>query len=154
MFKAGSVLRQNRNAAEIQHIQNVGKRQFVLQRKRNNVKFRQRVAAFQTVKRNAGRTHLGLHVNPRRTDALAPDALLVIEQTVKNTRAKVRHSDLVGIREAERKPEIYIFLILHPRAPLAADIACRLLYTGQDGFHFFVQAVILQMSIVKFHRVR
>ena len=75
---------------------------------------------------------------------LTPDPLLIIEQSVQNTRAKVRHRNLVSVRKAESEPQIYILFVLHHRSPFAADVSRRLLHPGQDGFHLFMQAVILQ----------
>ena len=103
MLELGAVLCQHRNTAEIQHIQNVGKRQLVLQRKSDNIKVRQWVTALQAVQRQPCLTHFGLHVNPWRADAFAPDALLIVEQTVQDTRTEVRHGNLIGIRKTERK---------------------------------------------------
>ena len=103
MLEFGTVLCQHRNTAEIQHIQNVGKRQLILQRKRDNIKVRQRVTALQTVQRQTGLAHFSLHVDPWRADTFAPDALLIIEQAVKDTRTEVRHGNLIGIRKTERK---------------------------------------------------
>ena len=143
MLEFGTVLCQHRNTAEIQHIQNVGKRQLVLQRKSDNIKVRQRVTALQTVQRQPCLAHFGLHVNPWRADAFAPDALLIVEQTVQDTRTEVRHGNLIGIRKTERKSQIDVLFIFHHRAPFTADVACRLLYTGQNGFHLFMQDVFL-----------
>ena len=143
MLEFGTVLCQHRNTAEIQHIQNVGKRQLILQRKRDNIKVRQWVTALQTVQRQTGLAHFSLHVDPWRADAFAPDALLIIEQAVKDTRTEVRHGNLIGIRKTERKSQIDVLFIFHHRAPFTADVACRLLYTGQNGFHLFMQDVFL-----------
>ena len=143
MLEFGAVLCQHRNTAEIQHIQNVGKRQLILQRKRDNIKVRQWVTALQTVQRQTGLAHFSLHVDPWRADAFAPDALLIIEQAVKDTRTEVRHGNLIGIRKTERKSQIDVLFIFHHRAPFTADVACRLLYTGQNGFHLFMQDVFL-----------
>ncbi len=113
VFQVGAVLCEYGDSAEIQHVQNVGKRQLILKRERNNIEIRERIAAFETVKRNTGGAHFRLHIDPRRAYALAPDSLLVIEQTVQNTRAKVRHRDLVSIRKAESEPQIYVLFVLH-----------------------------------------
>ena len=80
----------------------------------------------------------------QKAEAEGFDGSEEVEQSVQDTRAKVRHRNLVSVRKAESEPQIYIFFILHHRSPFAADISRRLLHPGQDGFHLFMQAVILQ----------
>ena len=103
IFKARTILGQNRHAAQIQHVQNIGKRQLVLQRKADDIKIRQRIAALQTVQRNSCAAHLVFHVNPGCKDALTPDVLLIVEQSVQNARTQMGHTDFINVGETERK---------------------------------------------------
>ena len=92
---------QHGHATKIEHVGNVGKGQLILQRESNDIKLIQRIAALQSVERDTGPSHLVLHIDPGRADTLAPDVLLVVKQAIQDARAEMRHSDLVGIREAE-----------------------------------------------------
>ena len=89
MLQFRAVLCQHRHTAQIEHIENIGKGQLILQREGNDIKIIKRVAALQTVERDAGLSHLVLHIDPRRAHALAPDALLVVQQTVQDARAQM-----------------------------------------------------------------
>ena len=134
VLQSGAVLGIDRHAAEIQHVQNVGERQLILQGKADHVKLAQCIAALQSVERNAGVPHLVLHIQPRRKHALTPDIRLVVEQSVENPAAQMRHTDLIGVGEAQGKAEKDLVLLLDHRTPFAADIAGRLLHTGQNTF--------------------
>ena len=147
MLEVGAFPGQHRYAAQIEHVEDVGEGQFILQRKSDDIKIRKRVTAFEPIQRDIRLSHFLFHIDPWRKNALAPDAILVVEQPIQDARAEVRHADLIGVREAERKAQIHFRFVFHHRAPLTADIARRLLYAGQNRFHFFMQGVFLQNQI-------
>ncbi len=122
------------NAAQLEHIENIGKGQFILQRKAEDVQLRNAVSALQSIERNARAAHFLLHINPRRKDTLAPDAVLCIEQTVQNPAAEMRHADLVGIGKAHAEAQVDAVRVLDNTAPFAADIAGRLLHARKYSF--------------------
>ena len=82
VFQRLSVAGAHRNAAQVQHVEHIGERQLILQRKAQNIQFGNRVSAFQSIQRNIGVSQLCFHVNPRRKDALTPNAVLMVEQAI------------------------------------------------------------------------
>ena len=102
-----------------------------MQRKRNNIKFAKRIAAFQPIKPDVVLAHLLLHVAPGRKRALAPHAVDLIQQPVKDAQSEMRHPDFIHIRKAKRKPKIHFVLLFHDRMILAARIARRLLHRAE-----------------------
>ena len=124
---------------KVQHGQNVGVGKLVLQRKAHRIKSGQRVLAFHGVKGQIQPLHLGLHIQPRHERALAPPVFVAVEQLVQDLFAEEGHTHLVGIREAERKPDIHLFLLFIHAARLAARITARLLHPAQRFLQFRIK---------------
>ena len=124
---------------KVQHGQNVGVGKLVLQRKAHRIKSGQRVLALHGVKGQIQPLHFGLHIQPRHERALAPPVFVAVEQLVQDLFAEEGHAHLVGIREAERKPDIHLFLLFIYAARLAARITARLLHPAQRFLQFRIK---------------
>ena len=84
-----ALLRQQRHASEIEHIQDVGIAHLIADRKRDQIELRNGIVTLQRPERQAVRPHLRLHVAPRREHALAPDALHLVHHAVEDAHADV-----------------------------------------------------------------
>ena len=123
---------EHRNSCQVEHFQHVGVAHFILKRKSDEIEVLYRVEAFQRVQRDIPGAHLLLHIGERHEYSLAPVVRDCVFQTVKYLHAQVGHSDLVGVREAEREPDVDLRLVLDDRAGLAADVPRRLLNIEQE----------------------
>ena len=132
-----AIFPQKRNAAKLQHRQNVGVAHFILQRKAHDVKGAERTAAFEREQRDFLLLHQVHHVHPRHKRALAEHIRLLIHRGIENLHAQMGHADLVGIRKAERKMQLRAVPRLELRIHFPAGIARRLLHLIEhpgDGF--------------------
>ena len=142
-----ALLRTQRNAREIQHRQHGGIAHFILQRKADEIKISQRIAAFQRKQRHAFLPHHLLHIRIGCKHALAPHIGFPIEQSVEYFHSEMRHTHLVQIREAKRKPNRHVVFVLDHTVQFTARIACRLLCTRKQRFQFFIHFFIPALSI-------
>ena len=144
-----ALARVERHARQIEHIQHGGKRHLVADGKGDDVEIADGITGLERIERQAGTAHLLLHVAPGGENTLAPDAFHVVHNAVEDPHTEVRHTDLIGVREAEGHTGIHLREVLHHRIVLAAHIARRLLHAGQDAFQSFVhrQAPFLSRDI-------
>ena len=105
----------NRHACEREHIQHIGVAKLILERKAYEIKFTERVAAFERVEGETLYAHLPVHIKPGSKHALAPHAVHVVHDAVQDPHAQVGHADLVGVREAEREADIHLGFVLYHR---------------------------------------
>ena len=78
MGKRLPLRRKHRDTAEIQHVQDVGEGKLVLQCKTDYIEQMERITALQRVQRDARAAQFVLHIDPRRANALAPNAGLIV----------------------------------------------------------------------------
>lgn len=116
---------------QIQHIHNIGIGHLIANGEGDHVKITDGVLALQCPQRQTMAAHLGLHIPPGGEDPLAPYAVHAVHHTVKDPHAHIGHTDLIGIREAKRHPDIHHLFILLYLPPFAAGIAGRLLHRGE-----------------------
>ena len=131
------VLREQRNAAEVEHIQDITVAQFILQGKADEVKIRQRIARFERIQRDIMRAHLFFHIHPRRENTLTPNVRLFVKKAVEDLDAEVRHTDLINIGKTEREPHVHLLLVLDDSSEFTADIAAGFLHLQEQFFDFF-----------------
>ena len=79
-----AVTREQGNTAKVQHGQDVGIGQFVLEAEADNLKGRQRPVGFKGDNRQMVLAELLLHVQPRCVDALRLNIGTIIEQIIQN----------------------------------------------------------------------
>lgn len=133
-----ALARVQRNARKVEHIDHRRERHFIADGKGDDVKIADGVERLQRVERNIGPAHLLLHIAPGREAALAPHALDVVHHAVENAHTKVRHTDLIGIGEAEGDARVDLAFILHNGIEFPADITRRLLHAGQNAFQSLI----------------
>ena len=126
---------------QIQHIENGGEGHLIAHGKGHNVKIRDGIAGFQTKQRNIRPAHFLLHVAPGRKDALAPHALHLVHDAIKDPHAQIGHADLVGIRKAKGNAGIHLRLILDDCVIFAAHITGGLLHAGQDPLQLLIHNI-------------
>ena len=114
---------QKRHSRQIQHVQNIGIAQLILQRKPDDIKILDGVAAFQCVERNVLLTHESFHIRPGRKDTFAPYALHPVQAAIQNLHAKVRHADFINIGEAKCKANINGSFVLDNTVELSPYIS-------------------------------
>ena len=117
-----------RDARQAQHGEDVGVAKLVFQGKADDVKLGQRVLAFKAVQGQPQALHLLFHIGPGHERALAPPVFVAVEQLVQNFFAQKGHTDLVGIREAERHTDIDLGLIFIGTARFTAGVTAGLLH--------------------------
>ena len=126
-----------RNAGKLQHGQNVGIAQLILQRKAYNIELAHRVFAFQRIQGHLQAFHLGLHIGPGHKHPLAPPVFVLIQNIIQDLFAQKRHTHFIGIRKAEGHAHIHFAFILDHTARLAAGITAGLLHMIECFFEFW-----------------
>ena len=127
-----------RDAAHVQHVEHRRERHLVAYRESDRVELAQRIAAFQRVERDVRLLHLLVHVAPRRVNALTPDIVEAVHGVIQDAHAEVRHAYLIGVRKAEREPDVDLRLVLDYLIIFAAGVARGLLHARQYAFKSFV----------------
>ena len=121
----------DRNAAHIQHIQNVGIAHFILQGETHNIKLIQGMAAFQRKQRPPRRFQFPPHIRPRHTDPLAQGIGQVVQDTVEDLHAQMAHGDLVGIGKTKCEGNVRIVKGFGGSVHLAAGIPGRFFHPAE-----------------------
>ncbi len=116
-----------RYAAQLEHGQQVGVRQLVLQAEADHVEVAQRECALQRDERQAAGAQQGLEIGPGRVDALRGDVLPAIQDVVQDLQPEVGLGDLVDLGEGEREAERCGVEVLSHGPALVAEVAPRLL---------------------------
>ena len=132
-----AVFAAERNFRHIQHIEDSGVAHLILQGKKNEIELGDRVQRFQAVESDVVLTHFLLHVSVRCEYTLAPPVFAAVIERIENFHAKMGHTHLIFIREAEGQTNIYLFPVFDDAVQLAANVLGRLLYVKQDLFQFF-----------------
>ena len=124
---------EKRDPAELEHREDVRRRQLVLQREADDVERRERRAALQRRQRQALRAQQPEHVAPGHERPLGGDAVEVVEQRVEDPEAEVGHPDFVEVGERERDAQPDVLGGLDALIDFAAEIARRLLDPRQQS---------------------
>ena len=134
-----AVLRIERDTRQLQHGEDVGVGQLILEREAHGIEVGERVFALHRVEGQTQTLHLRLHIQPRHEGALAPPVLVAVQQLIEYLFAQKRHSHFIGVREAERKADVHLIFIFIHAARFAAGITARLLHPGQRFFQFRIK---------------
>ena len=101
----GSAIRHTqRQAGQIEHVEDVGVELLVGQAEADHVEVRQSVAGFKAIERHIGRTQFCLHVGPWRVDSLGQHVGPLVDQIVQDGKPQVAHAKVVDVREGQRNP--------------------------------------------------
>ena len=133
IMQAMTIFGMQRHARKVQHVQNIGIAHFVTNGKSDHIKFFYRATAFQCPQGQIILAHSRFHIAPGRKNALTPDTVHLIHYAIEDPHAQIGHTDLIGIREAERNIDpnrIRIFLYF---IKFTAGITGRFLHRWQHS---------------------
>ena len=122
-----------RNAAQVEHGQDVGVADFVLQAEADDVEFAQRRERLQAVERQAVLAQLGLEIDPRREGPFAGPLRIVVHDRVQHLQAVMAHAERVGVGKRQAQPAAHLAMILDDAVEFAAEILGRRLHARQDS---------------------
>ncbi|EMB18219.1 hypothetical protein RE6C_01053 [Rhodopirellula europaea 6C] len=89
-----------RDPAEVDHRQHVGRADFVLQRQPDNVKLTERRERFERVERQVVLTQFRFHVRPRHEDSLGTPIVSPIDHRIQDLQPVMAHPNRVRIGES------------------------------------------------------
>ena len=90
-----------RDSGKVERLQNVRITHLILQGDKQEILVFHRLLGFQAEQRNALFPHHAVQIRPWGIDTLTPHVLTFVKHIVQDLDAKVRHTDLIHIREQE-----------------------------------------------------
>ena len=124
----------HRDAAEVEHGEDVRVRQLVLQAEADDVELVERRVRLERDQRMVVLAQDRLEVEPGSVGAFGVDVVAPVQQIVEQLQAGMRLSDLVDFGKAERDAELHGARILAHGAELVAQIAPRFFHPGKQAF--------------------
>ena len=97
----GTLHRMQRDSGKVERLQNVCITHLILQGDKQEILVFHRLLGFQAEQRNALFPHHAVQIRPWGIDTLTPHVLTFVKHIVQDLDAKVRHTDLIHIREQE-----------------------------------------------------
>ena len=125
------ILGMERDPAQVEHRQDVGVADLVLEREPQHVELAKRRERLQAVQRQALFPQSGLEVGQRREGALARPAVSV-HQAVQDLKPVMAHTQRIGVRESQANGPIHGAMVLNHAVQLAADVLPGGANPGQD----------------------
>src|SRR4030095_6404238 len=122
-----------RNAAEVQHGEDVRVGQLVLETEPDDVKLAERGVGLQRDERMTVLAQHRFEIEPGRIRPLGVDVVASVEQVVEQLQTGMRLRDLVDLREGERDAEVDCRWILAHATELVAEIAPRFSHPGEQA---------------------
>ena len=122
-----------RDAAQVEHGQDVRVRELELKREPDYVEVREGSPALERHQRQPPGGELGLKVDPRRVATLGQRARVVVEDLVEDAIAQVAHADVVDIGKGQADAGLHGAPVLAAAAVLTAGVAGGLLDLLQEG---------------------
>jgi len=138
------LVRPQGNTAQIEHRQQIGVADLVLQRKAEHVEFGQWRKGLQTVQRQTGFAEPVFHVRPGRKDAFAVPVVAGVHQRVQYLQTVMAHPDRVRIRKGQAQPAPNGAGVFANHVPFAADVLGRHFHSHQDA----IDQMLLQIRLV------
>jgi hypothetical protein len=89
------------DATKVEHGQDIGEGQLVLEREANDVKIPEWSVGFEATEWLVVESKLGFHVEPGTKDALDAEIITFIDDGVQDFGAQVAHPDVVKVGKAE-----------------------------------------------------
>ena len=132
VFQVMPVLREQRDAAEFEHVETGRERHLVLEGEPDEVELCEGRTGLEREQGQAHFAHLFLHVEPGREDPLAVGVLPLVDEVVEDLDAEVGHADLIGVGETEREAQVDCRRVLLDAVQLPADVTAGFLHEGQD----------------------
>ena len=129
----GAVGAGQRNAAQIQHRQDVGIGHFILQGEAHRVKLPENRPGLQTGQGSASLPHRLFHIRPGAISPLGVGVGAVVQNSVQNLQAKIGHAHFIDVGQSQSKTNGHGGRVLADLVPLAAGITGRLGHGRQQG---------------------
>jgi hypothetical protein len=120
-----------RHAAEVEHGQEIGVGELVLETEPDDVELAQRRVGFDRDQGMARRAQHRLEVDPRRVDAFGVHIRAPVQQVVEQLQTGMRLRDLVDLGKGEGDAQRDAGRILAHAAELVAQVATRFLHSGE-----------------------
>ena len=96
--------RAQRQAGQIEHVEDVGVELLVGQAEADHVEVGQSMAGFEAIERHIGRAQFCLHVDPWRVDSLGQHVRPLVDQIVQDGKPQVAHAEVVDVGKGQRDP--------------------------------------------------
>ena len=137
VFQTVAVFGMERDAGQIHHVQHIGISHFIADGEGDHIEILHRGLAFQCPQGEIVGAHCLLHITPGCEDTFTPDTVHLVHHTVQDAHAKVGHTNLVGVGEAECHTDTHVRKIFFDLIKFTAGIACRFLHSRQDSLYQF-----------------
>ena len=118
--------RPHRYPTQVERVQHVRVRHFVLQREADDIKRTQRPTILQAPQRDRFPPQLRLHVLPRREHALTGHVVHAVQDVVQDAQPHVRHADVIRVGVGQRDAHVRARPVLRHAVPLPARVPGRL----------------------------
>ena len=129
------VLGQERDTAQIQHVEDVGVGHFIKKGEAQQVEFLQGPGIFQAGEHQAPFPHLLFHIHPGSKGPFRCHAGQLVEDFIEDLVAQVAHPDFVGVWKGQAEGHFRFTFRLDDAAELHAGVAGRFFYSTEyiDG---------------------
>ncbi len=114
-----------RDAGEIEHVEDIGIGEFVLQGETDDIERTEWQLVFQTGQWCPAGAQGRFHVGPRRIDPFRGNAVHLIEDMIQDRQPEMAHADFIGVGEGQGKTQIDLRQILGDAAEFTAEVAGR-----------------------------
>ena len=122
-----------RDAAQVEHGQDVGVAHLVLQAEADQVEVAERGEGFQAVQRPVLAAQQGFKVDPGSEGPFAGPLGIVIHDRVQHLQTMVAHAQGVGVGEGQAQGAADPAVVLDDAVQLAADVLSGRLHAGQQA---------------------
>ena len=137
-----------RDAAEIEHGEDVGVADFVLQAEAEHVELIERRERFQRVNRQPMPAQDRFEIEPRREGPFAGPLRVGVHDAVQHLQAVMAHADRVGVGKSQAEPAANLPVILGDAVRLAAGILGRRRHAGQQSEDFIAEGRVEHEMII------
>lgn len=143
-----SVIGSQRNTRKVEHLQNCGRTEFILERKTHQIQICHRSACLQGHQFETGASHLIFHIGPRSECSFSVQFAFGVHDGIKNLQSEMRHSHFVNVRKTHPDPQSDFADILSDRVNFFSDISCRLLHV--DQYLIQIMRIVVCLNTIHF----
>lgn len=125
------------NTSEIQNRENVGKRQFILQRKTEDIEFSERRKRFERIEGQVMLSQGMFHIGIGSEDTFARPVGLPVHESIEQLQSIVAHSDSIDIGKSEAESSLDGVFWFDNASEFSADVLPRQIdFREEQGFDF------------------
>ena len=134
---------------QLQDLQDVRVAELILQRDSQDIRRADALLRLQHKERNLLLFHDLCQIRPGRIDPLAPCILSRVQLLVDDLDSQMGHADLIDVRKAHGKADVYFIFVLYDAVRLIACIAGRLLDLHENAVRqSWIRHGFLRVNIV------